>query len=206
MQRDLALLVIILTYFGVAVGEYPHLRMNRATIALVGAVALVAIGALSFQAAVAALDADTVVLLLAMMVLNVHLRLAGFFQAVGAFVITHARTPRSLLAWIMVASAVLSALFLNDTIVLMFTPLILHVTSTLKRDPIPYLIGLVTAANIGSTATITGNPQNMLIGMASGIPFLEFVAALAPVAFAGTIIAWLVLIGRVPLGTHSGSL
>jgi Na+/H+ antiporter NhaD/arsenite permease-like protein len=169
--------------------------MNRATIALVGAIALVLIGALSFRAAVAALDADTLVLLFSMMVLNVHLRLAGFFHAVGAFVLSHARSPRTLLALIMLASAVLSALFLNDTIVLMFTPLVLHVTTTLKRDPVPYLIGLVTAANIGSTATITGNPQNMLIGITSGIPFLEFAAALAPVAVAGTIIAWLVLIG-----------
>jgi Na+/H+ antiporter NhaD/arsenite permease-like protein len=105
-----------------------------------------------------------------------------------------ARTPSQLLAWIVLASGVLSALFLNDTIVLIFTPLVLEISRTLRQPPIPYLIALVTAANIGSTATITGNPQNMIIGIASGIPFTTFTANLAPVALAGMVIAWAVVV------------
>ena len=194
IQRELILLIVIVTYVGVAVGAFPYLRMNRATIALVGAVALMIAGAVSFKEAAASLDPDTLVLLFAMMIVNIHLRLAGFFSSVASVVITVARSPRTLLACIIVASAVLSALFLNDTIVLMFTPLVLTVTTALKRNPIPYLIGLATAANIGSSATITGNPQNMLIGLASAIPYMQFAFSLAPVALMGLLIAWVVLV------------
>jgi len=190
----LAVPLIAMTYLGVAVGAYPRLRMNRATIALVGAVALIALGLMPLEVALASLDANTLLLLFAMMIVNAHLRLAGFFQWVSAFIFARAQSPRILLAWIILAAGLLSALFLNDTIVLMFTPMVLEVTTTLKRNPLPYLVGLATAANIGSTATITGNPQNMLIGMASQISFVAFLAALAPVALIGLGIAWLVLV------------
>lgn len=189
-----SLSLIGLTYLGVAIGGFPRLQMNRATIALVGAVALIATGLLPLDVALASLDASTLLLLFAMMIVNVHLELAGFFQWVGSWVIVRARSPRVLLAWIMLVSAMLSALFLNDTIVLMFTPLVLQVALTLRRNSIPYLVGLVTAANIGSTATITGNPQNMIIGMASQISFVTFLTALAPIALAGLVIAWAVLL------------
>lgn len=190
----LALPVIAVTLVGVAVGRYPWLRMNRATIALVGATVLVAIGAISLEKAYAAIDLNTITLLFAMMVINVNLRLAGFFQLVGHRVVRESRSPRLLLALIVLVSGVLSALFLNDTIVLMLTPIVLEITAALRRNPVPYLVGLVTAANIGSTATITGNPQNMLIGLASGIPFAAFTGRLAPVALAGLGLAWFVLI------------
>lgn len=190
----LAVPLIAITYLGVAVGAYPRLRMNRATIALVGAVALIALGLMPLEVALASLDANTLLLLFAMMIVNVHLRLAGFFQWVAAFIVARAQSPRRLLAWIILAAGILAALFLNDTIVLMFTPLVLEMTTTLKRNPLPYLVGLATAANIGSTATITGNPQNMLIGMTSQISFIAFLAALAPVALAGLAIAWFVLV------------
>jgi len=194
LLTTLAYLVIPLTLVGVAVGRYPWLRMNRATIALVGATLLIIVGAISLEEAYAALDLDTLTLLFAMMVINVNLRLAGFFQLVGRRLARWARTPRQLLAWIIVASGVLSAIFLNDTIVLMFTPLVLEITAALRRNPIPYLVGLVSAANIGSTATITGNPQNMIIGIASRLPFLTFTRYLLPVAMVGLAIAWGVIV------------
>jgi Na+/H+ antiporter NhaD/arsenite permease-like protein len=75
-----------------------------------------------------------------------------------------------------------------------FTPLVLDLTATLRRNPLPYLVGLVTAANIGSVATITGNPQNMLVGLSSGIGFVDFTLALAPVAVVGLAVAWAVLV------------
>jgi len=186
--------VIPLTLVGVAVGRYPGLRMNRATIALAGGVALIAAGAISLEEAYAALDLDTLALLFSMMVLNVNLRGSGFFKLVGRWVIRWARSPRQLLALIVITSGLLSALFLNDTIVLMFTPLVLEIVLVLGRNPIPYLVGLVAAANIGSAATITGNPQNMLIGASSRIPYLRFTAALAPAALAGLAVAWGVLV------------
>ncbi len=190
----LALPLIVVTYFGVAIGEFPRLKMNRATIAFVGAVALVAMDILPLNAALQSLDVDTLLLLFAMMVINVHMRLAGFFDWVSAHIVAAAHTPRTLLALMVCASGILSALFLNDTIVLMFTPLVLDVTVALKRNPIPYLIGLVTAANVGSMATIIGNPQNMLIGMSSHIPFAAFLVALSPIALIGLAIVWGVLV------------
>jgi Na+/H+ antiporter NhaD/arsenite permease-like protein len=192
MAAPLSLLaaLIALTLVGVAVGRYPGLRMNRATIALVGATLLVLLGALTLEQAYAAVDLGTLVLLLAMMILNGNLRLAGFFQVVTARVVRHARGPRQLLAWLVATSGVLSAIFLNDTIVLVFTPLVLAITAALRRNPIPYLVALVTAANVGSVATMIGNPQNMLVGLSSGLSFVHFTAALAPIALVGLVIVW----------------
>lgn len=183
-----------ITLVGVAIGRYPALKMNRSGIALVGATLLVLIGSLSLEKAYAAIDWNTLVLLFGMMVLNVNLRMAGFFQLVTGRVVALARTPRRLLALLIGVSGVFSALFLNDTIVLVFTPLVLDITLALKRNPLPYLVGLVTAANIGSVGTITGNPQNMLVGISSGIHFVDFSRALAPIGVVGLVIAWVVLV------------
>jgi Na+/H+ antiporter NhaD/arsenite permease-like protein len=183
-----------LTLVGVAVGRWPGLRMNRATIALVGATLLVALGILPLEQAYHAVDWNTIVLLLAMMILNVNLRVAGFFHLVTAQVVRFARTPRRLLALIVVVSGVLSALFLNDTIALMMTPLVLDLALALRRNPLPYLVALVTAANVGSVATVMGNPQNMLVGLASGIGFTDFFLALAPVAAGGLAVIWVVVV------------
>lgn len=182
------------TLVGVAIGRYPALKMNRATIALVGAVLFVACGFMPLEAAYRAIDWNTLLLLFGMMVLNVNLRLAGFFDLVNARVLRFARTPHRLLALIVFVSGTFSAVFLNDTIVLVFTPLVLDLTLSLKRNPLPYLVGLVTAANIGSVATITGNPQNMLVGISSGIAFVDFTRALGPIALVGLVLDWAVLV------------
>jgi len=187
-------IIVAATLIGVALGRWPWLRMNRATIALVGATLLIAIGAIPLEAAYRAIDWNTIVLLFAMMVLNVNLRIAGFFHLITSHVVRLARTPRRLLALVIVVSGVLSAIFLNDTIALMMTPLVLELALTLRRNPLPYLVALVTAANVGSVATITGNPQNMLVGIASGMSFVHFTAALAPIAVSGLAVIWLVMI------------
>jgi len=192
-QLAVAVLATI-TLVGVALGRYPALKMNRATIALVGAVLCVALGFLPLEAAYRAVDWNTILLLFGMMILNANLRLAGFFHLVNSRVVRLARTPRRLLALIVFVSGTLSAIFLNDTIVLVFTPLVLDLTFALKRNPLPYLVGLVTAANIGSVATITGNPQNMLVGLSSGIGFVDFTRALGPVALLGLGIGWAVIV------------
>jgi Na+/H+ antiporter NhaD/arsenite permease-like protein len=192
MQTATAAIVAI-TLVGVAIGRWPWLRMNRATIALVGATVLMAIGAIRLEEAFRAIDWNTIVLLFAMMVLNVNLRIAGFFHRVTSRVVQLARTPRRLLALVIGVSGVLSAVFLNDTMALMMTPLVLEMTQALRRNPLPYLVALVTAANVGSVATITGNPQNMLVGMSSHIPFVRFTLALAPVAVVGLLVIWVVV-------------
>jgi Na+/H+ antiporter NhaD/arsenite permease-like protein len=194
----ITLIVVMIVYGGVAIGRIPNLRMNRATITLVGAAVLVGIGGISEHDAIASLDMGTILLLGAMMVINVNLRMAGFFRFVASRTLRLARTPRVLLALVVASSGGLSALFLNDTLCLMLTPLILDLTLRMKRDPIPYLIGLAVAANVGSVATITGNPQNLIIGQASGIPYLTFAAYLAPIALMGLFICWGVIVLAFP--------
>jgi Na+/H+ antiporter NhaD/arsenite permease-like protein len=186
--------IVVGTYTGVAIGRVPGLRMNRATITLVGAAALIATGAIREQQAYAAIDTGTVLLLAAMMVLNANLRMAGFFAEVTNWVLRLAKTPRILLALVVFTSGILSAIFLNDPVCILFTPLVIDLTQRLRRDPLPYLIGLGAAANVGSTATITGNPQNLIIGQASGIPYLTFLAYLGPVALAGLSVTWIIII------------
>jgi Na+/H+ antiporter NhaD/arsenite permease-like protein len=186
--------VVFVTLVGVAIGRWPWLKMNRATIALVGATTLIAMGVIPLEEAFRAVDWNTIVLLFAMMVLNVNLRIAGFFHRITSHVVRLARSPRRLLALIILVSGVLSAIFLNDTIALMMTPLVLELALVLRRNPLPYLVALVTAANVGSVAAITGNPQNMLVGMSSGISFVSFTLALAPVALIGLAVIWWVVI------------
>ncbi|MBN1277323.1 MAG: anion transporter [Deltaproteobacteria bacterium] len=187
-------LVIIITIIGVSLGRYPFLRMNRATIAFVGAVVLIVFKSISIEQAYDAVDLNTVALLLLIMILNVNFRLSGFFYLISGYIMKFAQTPGKLLALLVFFSGFLSALFLNDTIVLVFTPIILEITMALKRNPVPYLIALATSANIGSVATIIGNPQNIIIGTFSGISFGEFALYLVPVAFAGLIITWMVIV------------
>lgn len=182
--------LIILIYAGIAVGRIPYLRMDRVTIALVGAMLLVALGTISEDEAIAALDVGTILLLGAMMIINNNLRLAGFFRLTTTYILGIAQTPQTLLAVIVATAGVLSALFLNDTICLMLTPIVVDMTQRLERNPVPYLIGLATATNIGSTATITGNPQNLIIGRLSDIPYLTFLVYMAPIALLGLIICW----------------
>jgi Na+/H+ antiporter NhaD/arsenite permease-like protein len=194
MPEIIVVAIILSLYTGIAIGHIPGLRMNRATIALAGAAILVVIGAINEAEAIASIDIGTILLLGAMMVVNVNLRMAGFFRFVGSRTLRLARSPRMLLALVVVSSGLLSAVFLNDPVCLMLTPLVVDITQRLKRDPIPYLVGLGTAANVGSVATITGNPQNLIIGQSSGIPYLTFLLHLGPVALIGLCICWLVIV------------
>lgn len=182
--------IAALCFIGIAAGGFPILRMNRATIALVGAVAVVVVGGLSLRSALASLDLNTLTLLFAVMILNINLRYSRFFRVVAQRITVLAKGPRELLALIVVASGLLSSLFLNDTIVLMLTPLVVEVCESERLNPIPFLVGLAVSANIGSMATVIGNPQNILIGASSGIPFATFTAHLFLPALAGLAVAW----------------
>ena len=198
MQELSTLALVALSMIGIAAGRLPRLRMNRPSMALAFAVLLVAAGALSPEEALASVDLGTIVLLLAMMLVVANLRLAGFFTAAGARLLAAARTPRLLLALVVAASGLLSALFLNDTVCLMMTPLAVELACRSERDPVPYLVGLATSANVGSCATIIGNPQNMLIGASSGISFGSFLARLGPSSLLGLGICWLFVVLAFP--------
>src|SRR5207248_7480169 len=115
-------------------------------------------------------------------------RLAGFFNAASAWAIGRAHSPLALLAAVVAVSGVLSAFLVNDAVCLVLAPLVLELAVALRRNPVPYLLAVAMAANVGSTATITGNPQNMMIGSLSQIPYAQFAAALAPVSAAGLVV------------------
>lgn len=200
----ITLAVVVVTFIGIAVGRYPIIKSNRTTIALMGVALLLLLGQVRFEDLPAYLDFDTLILLFSMMIINANLKLAGFFTVAGQWLVRFARTPRSFLAFEIVVLGLLSALFLNDTICLMFTPFLINLLDSLKRNPLPYLVALATAANIGSTATLTGNPQNMIVGIASGISYLDFTLALAPIALLSMGIIWLVLVKMYPRELRSG--
>ncbi len=180
-----ALVIFALTYLAIGIQRLPGLHVDRPSGALMGAVAMVAFGVLTFEEALAAIDLDTILFLLGMMIVLAYLELSGFFQVIERRVMGLARSPRGLLVWIVVSSGLLSALFMNDTICLMLAPVVIRVTRRLELPPLPYLLGLAAGANVGSTCTILGNPQNALIGVRSGLPFLSFLAALGPVSILG---------------------
>ena len=195
---ELALPIFLLTYVVVALGRLPGWRIDRAGAALVGAAAMIACGALDFDAALAALDADTLVLLFGMMIVVASLRLSGFFRVVEAAAVRRARHPLVLLVAIVGVSAGLSAFLVNDTICLVLTVPVLELVLRLGRPPLPYLLAVAMAANIGSVATLTGNPQNMIVGSLSGIAYGDFAAALWPVAAVGCGLLILVLVLAFP--------
>src|SRR5271166_371830 len=191
----LTCILFTLTYIGLALGKVPGLHMDRAGIALVGATLMLVMGMLSLDQAVStdSIDYKTLALLFGMMVVIGFLRLSGFFQRMTASALRRISSPLGLLAVTITLSGVLSAFLINDIVCLTLTPLVLHLARRLRFNPIPHLIALATAANIGSTGTITGNPQNIYIGSHSGISYLRFAERLLPVAALGLVLNFLVV-------------
>jgi Na+/H+ antiporter NhaD/arsenite permease-like protein len=181
------------TYLALALGKIPGLRIDRAGIAMVGAAAMLASGVLSLHDAAKAVDYETIILLFGMMVVVSHLQLSGFFALATDRIAAWFSGPYALLGVTIFLSGILSAFLVNDVVCVALTPLVLHLCQRLKRPPIPYLVGLATASNIGSVATITGNPQNIIIGSLSQISYLRFAARLAPVAAIGLVLNFAVV-------------
>ena len=196
-QRDAgsvaAAAVFTSSYVALAIGRVPGLALDRAGVALVGAALMVACGALPLDEAYKAVDLDILTLLLGMMIVVAHLRLSGFFLVASAWVVRRAHRPLMLLAAVTTIAGVFSAFLVNDTICLVLTPLVIDLVRPLRRNPIPYLLAVAMASNVGSTATITGNPQNMMIGSLSHIAYADFAANLAPVAMAGLMLTFVLI-------------
>ena len=127
------------------------------------------------------------------MLISAHLFLAGFFDWAADWILRRARTPEALLLYIVLTSGILSALLVNDTVCLMVTPLLVAVMVRGRLPLPPYLLALAMSANVGSVATLVGNPQNMIIGHLSKIHFLRFSASLLPAAVVGLIVVYVVL-------------
>jgi Na+/H+ antiporter NhaD/arsenite permease-like protein len=187
------LVILIATYLLIAVQQVPMLRLNRPAAALLGAVAMVTLGGLPLHDAYGAISADVMVFLLGVLLLTGFLEEGGFFEWAARLVVERARSASALLGAVVVVSGLLSAFFVNDTICLVLTPLLIAVLRPLRLPARPYLIALALAANVGSAMTPTGNPQNMLIGVASGLTFARFIASLALPSIGGLAIVFAVV-------------
>jgi Na+/H+ antiporter NhaD/arsenite permease-like protein len=188
-----ALLVFALTYLAVAAGRVPLLSLDRPAAALLGAVLMVALGVITPGEAGAAVNGDTLGLLLGTMIIAAYLTEAGFFRWASFKVVTSVSTPRTLLWAIVFAAGGLSAFLVNDTVCLMMTPLVLRIVDDAELPPIPFLLALAFGSNAGSVATLTGNPQNMIVGTLSGISYARFAAALALPALASLLLVAVLL-------------
>jgi len=185
--------VFLATYALISVRRLPGIRIDRPAAALLGAGLMLVFGVVSPEAAIDAINMDIVLLLVGMMLLVAGLELCGFFEWVSLEMIKHSKDQFQLLVLTMVVTGALSALVLNDTVVLLFTPIIIRTCRLLKSNPIPFLIAEAVSANIGSVATVVGNPQNAYIATKAGISFIDFSAKLLPVSAVCMVVAILML-------------
>ena len=191
-QVAAAYAVFVVSYVVFALGKLPGMKIDRPGGAIIGAVLMVAFGAVTAREALRFIDFGTLVLLFSMMVVVGCLHLAGFFDLIAGLAVAHLQ-PRYLLPAIIFLTGCLSAFFVNDIVCLAMVPLTLTATRRMGLKPLSYLLAVATASNIGSVATITGNPQNMLIGSFSGIGYRTFLARLGPVALVGLALDWLII-------------
>jgi Na+/H+ antiporter NhaD/arsenite permease-like protein len=188
-----AIIIFVITFLGIIYTRLPKVNIDRPSAAFFGAVAMILFGVLTFEEAVSAIDFNTIALLLGMMIVIAVLELDGFFTFIAEKTISLSKTRNQLLTIIVFVTGIASAFLVNDAVVLLFTPVIIQICRSAKLNPIPYLIAEILASNIGSAMTITGNPQNILIGMQSGIPYTYFLLHLLPVSLIGMILIILLI-------------
>jgi len=186
-------IIFCIVYLGMILGGLPFLQLDRTGVALLGAIALISVDAVSIQEAAEAVHLPTIILFFSFMVLSAQMRLGGFYDWVTRRLAGLALAPPLLLAVLMGAVAALSAVFSNDIVCLAVAPVLIRACEKRALDPVPYLLALACAANIGSAATLIGNPQNILIGQSLRLSFAGYFAeALLPVLL-GLAAAWAVI-------------
>lgn len=186
----LAAIILLAVLFIFALGKSPVFRVDRAGAAIIGASLIVATGTISFDQAAQAVDYRTVVLLFSMMIVTSYLNLSGFFLMVGNVFLNRLRTRKQLLLVVILTVGFLSAFFINDIVCLLFTPIVITMCRRAEIDPVPYLLGVALASNLGSAATLIGNPQNILIGSLSHLPFAWYLAVALPLSLSGLVLTY----------------
>jgi Na+/H+ antiporter NhaD/arsenite permease-like protein len=198
MVVELAVIaVFFLVYLGMILGGLPFLQLDRTGIALLGAIALVSLGALSLEEAWASIHAPTLILLFAFMVISAQLRLGGFYTWVTYRLGAMPLAAPGLLGALIVVVAVLSAVFSNDIICLAVAPVLVEVCLARRLNPVPFLLALACAANVGSAATLIGNPQNMLIGEMLELSFAGYMREAGPPVVLGLVVTWALIAWQV---------
>lgn len=192
-QNGIVLAIFLVTYAGIALGRVPGLALDRTGIALLGAVAMLLAGAIGIQQSVAAVDVPTILLLYALMIFSAQFRLGGFYTWTVLRLVPQLVQPRRFLAGLMLTAAALSALLANDVVCLAFTPVVITACRVAGVAPLPHLLGLAIASNLGSAATLIGNPQNMLLGQVGHLDFAAFSTWNLPPAAISLLVAYLIL-------------
>jgi Na+/H+ antiporter NhaD/arsenite permease-like protein len=182
--------IFAIVYVGMILGGLPFLQLDRTGIALLGAIALIGIDALSLEEAARAIHLPTVILLFAFMVVSAQMRLGGFYDRVTRWLGTLPLSPPLLLGALIGVVAALSAVFSNDIVCLAVAPVLIDACRRRGLNPLPFLLALACAANIGSAATLIGNPQNMLIGEALKLPFAGYLRDAALPVLLGLLCTW----------------
>lgn len=174
-------------------GELPGLALDRSGIALLGAIAILASGRLTLEDAWLAIDAHTLALLFGLMVVSAQFRLGGFYTETVRRLAAHAPGPETLLLWVVVAAGALSAVLANDIVCLAMAPVLIEVCTRRQITPAPLLLALACASNVGSAATLIGNPQNMFIGQSLQLSFAGYLLDGGPPAVLGLAVTWMII-------------
>jgi Na+/H+ antiporter NhaD/arsenite permease-like protein len=182
--------IFVLVYLGMILGGLPFLQLDRTGVALLGAIALIGSDALSLEEAALSIHLPTLILLFSFMVVSAQMRMGGFYDWVTRRVAALPLAPPGLLGALVFAVAALSAIFSNDVVCLAVAPVLIDTCRRRGLQPVPYLLALACAANIGSAATLIGNPQNMLIGESLHLPFGAYALEAAAPVFAGLLLTW----------------
>lgn len=191
---DITVLVIFaFVYLGMILGEIPGLALDRTGIALLGAIACLATGHVGPSEAWGSVDVATIGLLFGLMVVSAQFRMGGFYARVTRWLAAVPAGPGLLLAILIVVAGVLSALLVNDIACLAIAPLLVEGCARRKLNPVPFLLALACASNVGSAATLIGNPQNMLIGQKLGLSFAGYLADAAVPSILGLAVVWAVI-------------
>ena len=188
-----ALGIFVLTYFFISFPKVRWFHLDRPSGALLGAVLMVLLGVVTLEEAYRLIDFNTITLLLGMMILIAYFEIAHFFDWLSGHLMGHAHKPLSLFWALVFISGFLSAIFVNDTVCLMLTPLLVKTLKRARLNPVPFLLALCTSSNVGSVMTLTGNPQNMIIGIHSDWSYHSFFFLMLPIALIGLVLNGLVI-------------
>ncbi len=188
-----AAIIFIITYTGIIFTRLPGVNIDRPSASFFGGVAMLVFGVLTLDEAIAAIDFNTITLLIGMMIIISVLQLDGFFSFIAFQTIRLAGNEKKLLFIIIFTTGISSAFLVNDAVVLLYTPIVISICKNSDINPVPYLIAEILSSNAGSAMTITGNPQNMLIGINSEISYGMFLLHLLPVSLISMLVIYFVI-------------
>jgi Na+/H+ antiporter NhaD/arsenite permease-like protein len=201
------IIIFVVSYIGIALGRFPGLQLDRTGVALLGAMLMIITATLGIDDAIIAVDYSTLILLFGLMILSAQFRLGGFYSLLAVRSASAFREPKLFMGALILLSAVLSAILSNDVICLAMSPIVIEITRKRNWAPLPFLLALAASSNIGSAATLIGNPQNMYIAQQANLPFGEFLLWCVPPVLVSVVFLYLWAIrGQLALSTSVSSM